>query len=305
MLRNAIPLNGSGVVSSQHPIFQFELRRLSWGRTAAQYWGFSVIAFGIILAVTTLLWLLFILTSPNPNSYNGSHGYRSDTFIAWLVLASFAANHVLEILSIIFTVLSVNSNYNSPHWDLIRITPITPVNVLLAKYAVAQVRMWRLMAAVVAFRLSVIVIFLAHTFFMPNTYGAGTRFTSMLETLSRNPFFESVFVLASLIAFAGIYLIDPLWHMRAFTVLGLLISTQTRSIITALGIAASRVIAMWIGQGLLTFVVPMFATVVTLWLGTFGLFTGVYVAIASLHWFYHRNQKTWLDSAQYYVFREN
>lgn len=220
---------------SNNPLFVFETRHLPQGTSAASLLKSSRTAVLVAGAALLLVWLVIVLYSSRFTRYSNSLEFAF--MVAGLsVLAGFA----LDFSSIANALNSISGEITTGRWELLRLTMLTPKQIVAAKHGVAQVRAWRLMTLIVTLRvismlliaLSVLITFLDDT---------GIFFGMPVAT----------FIVAMLVS-GGIGLLfslEPYWRMKTVTALGVAASARARQPLSTLLVAVGTLAAFWLGQG--------------------------------------------------------
>jgi hypothetical protein len=118
------------------------------------------------------------------------------------------------------TINSINHYITSGQWDVVKITLVKDQTMLDAIYAVAQIRAWRMMMYDVAMRLCgvLVIFFLAISAIMRNGLYLGK--------LNLDAVFAIIIFLVVAGIWVGLYVVEPLWRMRALTAVGLALSAR-------------------------------------------------------------------------------
>jgi hypothetical protein len=208
------------------PLFKYEIRRVRWGQTQHQLTSYSLLILWLVPILVLGLWMLLL---DNVGSY-----YARDTFIGLLLIFGIGANFLLDMVSLTAALHSVSSDMRAGRWDVLRLTDLDAQQFVGAKYALAQVRAWRVMALVMSLRISLIAFLVIRLELLP--------------------------VVLVLAGYGLVYILEPLWRMRALVALGLAIATRLRNMTYALIAGLSAMLVMWAAQSL-------FVLIVVSWLG--------------------------------------
>ncbi len=184
------------LIITDNPIFDSELRHMRWPRSITdlkRYGLYVLVALHLLIGAG---WLLgHVATMPFINSA---------TLLTYTVILS--SGVVIMIVSDLYyaltTVGTINHQIAEGQWDLLRITDLRGENILLAKYAIAQIRAWRLMTVEIGIRVAGIV------------FVALLNLQLSLVLLITFP--VSIYLAILIVA----YLAEPLWRMRAVVALG-------------------------------------------------------------------------------------
>lgn len=238
------------------PLFKYAVRRVRWARTVSQLrrynWRAAFIVHGLIIGLWALLVYLSAVNyyAPNPNAtyyYSGSPIEHSTNFIAVLMLVSVGMDIILDFACLVFSITSIGGEVSDGRWDLLRMTPMREENIVAAKHGLAQVRAWRVMAVVLWMRTAAVILLLLHTFLLPLIFG-GYFF---LEDAFRYDFFNPLLMLITIGITLAIYVIEPVWRMRALSALGVAISAWVFNLVYAFLTAFAVMVGVWISQAII------------------------------------------------------
>jgi len=251
-------LEGNSVylTMGSHPLFKYAVRRIRWAGTVDQLRRFNLCAGLVIVGLVVGFWLfhiyyqlamysqLFPGYGANPNTVSSLVIPQSGYFIVWLMLATIGLNFILDFASFIFSLNSIGGEISAGRWELLRMTPIAEERIVAAKHSLAQVRAWRVMAVVVYARIAAVLLILLHVFLLPALIGDGPDVFGGF----RYDFFNSFLALITVVIFLAIYVIEPLWRMRAVTAVGIAISARVYTVAFAFLAAFAAMVATWISQ---------------------------------------------------------
>lgn len=282
-----------------NPLFKIETRAVSWGAVPTRARRYSLWILALVVVVVGGLWLNVVLTTPSyvvTGYYNYSpRSANSSGFIGLIALVSILSNVVLDLASMWFTVTSLDTEQNPVRWDLLRLTDVHPEVIIAAKHAIAQLRVWRLMIAVISLRLVTIVLFLIHLIFIDNT-------------VLNDPYFSFLLLLPTAAVFAAVYLIEPYWRLRALTMLGLSISARVKNFALAFLAGFGAIVAVWITQGIVMTLLGMifFQLVLIVFFKVWfiGLFLACAVTGYMIYTYYRNLSARWLRTAAGRLYRE-
>lgn len=285
MLKNTLPY-------SDNPLFKLETRRVRWLNSEQPLWGYSLIIQAVVTLALITLWLLLSLRAGLGGSIYVI--ITSDDLINMLVILSIAANVLLDLACFWFTLDSIDLKYNPIWWDLLRITPLAPQEVITAKHKRAQMRVWWLMMLILSTRTTTAALILIHYYVI-----VPTRIS--LTTLD--------FLMLPALGVVGlVYIIEPFWRMRAITALGLWLSARM-STPTMTGLAGlAALLAVWSSQAGIfllavwaAFILLRFSSVISL--ACLTLITAVAIGFV-IHQYYRRLQLFSLYRALQMIFSD-
>jgi len=229
------------LITTANPVFDYELRRVRWPRSVEELQRYTLNVLIALHLIIGGLWLVSRLFYNRPNA-----GTALLMTYALIALSSVVIMVAADLYYILTTVGAINHQIAAGQWDLLRITELRGENILLAKYAIAQIRAWRFLSVEVAIRVAGLVL---GVLFEPQI------FVVLVLTL---PVSWCLMILV-----AG-YVAEPLWRMQAIIALGVAIAARvhnhTFAILTALG-------------AILVIQVLRFVVLAGLWYVTLGLLT--------------------------------
>lgn len=170
--------------------------------------------------------------------------------IGWLFLTSIGLALVLDVAGILSSVGSINRERQSGHWSLIRLTNLNRHAVVKAKHILAQEYAVRVLIVVINLRLSVIILFALFSIVVQLPSDGRTNFELFQQALDEDRT-ESLLSLTLISLFLLIYVIEPLWRIRAVTAFGTALSARIGGASQALMAGLASIAFMWISQGIL------------------------------------------------------
>jgi hypothetical protein len=207
----------------------------------------------------------------------------------FVILGGFSllASLLLDFVSVTAALNSISGDINNGTWDLLRLTAIREGELVLAKHAITQLRVWRTTMWVIGLRIAAT---LTAAFFMITDY--------VLETLSQEYLTveENIeFILFILIPFAvlfGVFILEPLWRMQAMTAVGMAVSARLKDGATAMLVVLGIVLVLWLMQALVVVAVTAGLSALFLALSVFGVgalcapFIMLFVIFPTIYGFY-------------------
>ncbi len=285
------------------PLFKYAVRRVRWAGTVEHLRKYNwrvalivpVIVIGLWVLTVYMAWTAYFYNQTGAATYYNSPSRVTDqsaTFIGLLILISIGMDLILDFASLIFALNSIGGEVSAGRWDLLRLTPINEGRIIGAKHGLAQVRAWRVMALVLYTRFAAVALILLHAFLLPVLVGdAPSIFTSF-----RYDFSNTLLALVTAAIFLAIYVIEPLWRMRAMTAVGIAISARVYSIVFALLTAFAAIVVTWITQVIILGIIGWFTAQVV---GAFYLTAfmcgvlGACIATAYIVRLYYRRLEDW------------
>ena len=242
-------LNPYPEVRPEHPLIVREARRLRWLKRAGSPERYSVKIILLIISIVLLLYVGWLIHwwLQTPNRPLGWTIYIVSTdFLKILAGASLLASIPLDFVSITSSLNSISSEIANGTWDLLRLTAVREGELVLAKHTTTQFRAWRTTMWVIGLRIAVFLIAAIVTI---GAYLAEVSSYWQYRTVQES----AAFFLVNLVPFAalfGVFILEPLWRMRAMTALGMVISARLRDDASAALLAIAMVMALWLTQAI-------------------------------------------------------
>lgn len=193
------------------------------------------------LAIWGISWLHWSTNEIyQPGSMYGYYPMGWNTnMIAFIAFISLVLNFVMDFSSAVTSTGLINSEITGGRWDLLRLTLLDSEQITRTKYAIAQLRVWRITNFTIALRGLVLILMLLTFTAVP---ASNWSFYGFIDYILHN-LVESLLTGLIIIIVAGTYLIEPYWHMKAITAGGLLVSTYTQRLSFSLlgGLAVSAI----------------------------------------------------------------
>jgi hypothetical protein len=245
--------------AERHPVFVRETRRARWAwqREAFRRRSLRVVlrTFGVMIALWVGLSLLWYAESSRSYSYlgyvpdyvfyNAGSSAMSTLFVLVILI-----NVVLDSHSIRISLDSISGEITAGRWDLLRLTSLSERGIVQAKYAVAQLRGWRFTTTIMSARAALVTISLFHAFVLPSFiygYGYGNPSQGLFYSLVNDPI-TTVILIGVFVLVTVIFVIEPLWRMKAVTAVGMVISSYSMNTALAALAGLGVIFAVWISQ---------------------------------------------------------
>jgi hypothetical protein len=137
------------------------------------------------------------------------------------------------------------------------------------------------MAVVLYMRIAVVVLWLLHVFLLPALSGA----PGPLEDMFRSEFFAPFLGLVIIVIFLAVYVIEPVWRMRAMTAVGMAVSARVHNIVFGLLTAFAAIVTTWIVQAIIMGVLAWLTIQVMIGVGSSSLIAcGILVSCITTAW---------------------
>lgn len=261
-LRNPLP----HTEISANPLFRYDLRSVQWPSLPRELIRYSLYMITGIVLIIAGFWLFsfIVYTSRYTESVKYALGIEHlnhrELIAEILKIALVVFTICADFYYMLITINSINSLVTSGQWDLLRLTPLTDRKILAAKYAIAQIRAWRLMAVETGLRIATIVFILLCAVFPAN-------FLENPATRIRMPFAIDMFlgrdmalgnlfpntehhVLSTigiyllLVILGGFFILEPYWRMRSVLAVGMLISARRYKLLFGVVVALGYIAVM-------------------------------------------------------------
>lgn len=248
------------LVRLPNPVFDVELRRVRRLRSAASLSRYSLAVLLVPYLALIAWWLLNVLAFAQTQGLQKFNVYRTYTNTGFelyvpIILVTLLTMLALDFYAVIVTVNTIRHDKINGQLDELRLTPITTKDYVVAKYATAQVRVWRILAWEVAARMLFVVLTIALDTFEGCWfcgYGNDAVVTPLVREVTNSLSAHPLRTLATIIVFgllAAAYIAEPLWRMRLLTALGLAISARINNLTFGALIAFGFLVVVHIVQG--------------------------------------------------------
>lgn len=272
-------LNPYPEVQANHPVLARETRRMRWIQRAGSPQRYSLwvvlLVIGIVLALF-VGWLIVRWYYARYYSYSTTWFLDATSgFVGVLGIVSLLSSLLLDYLSMSAALSSISSEIVAGTWDLLRLTSVREGELVLAKHTAAQLRAWRATMWVVGLRIAaglmVVVLLAARNI----EYGSSL----VAETPANN----LLFLLFNVVPFAalfGVYILEPVWRMRAVTAVGMAISARLTEGTSSMLLGVGVLVMLWLTQLVLIAAVIAGLTVLMFTVAAFG--AGAFCAPSTL-----------------------
>jgi hypothetical protein len=277
----------------RNPLFLLDVRRVRWFHSPESLMDQSVRVFFFTNLALAVLWLLL----PGGDSGYGDNELRS-LYAMGVMGLSIPAAILLDLRAMLSVSNSISEEFTAGRMDLIRLTELWEGDIVAAKHSLAQVRVWRMTMLVACARLAGVLL----TFL---TLFVGVSAGSFFEAFRYAPL-EVIIGLVSYGLFIVVFVLEPLWRVRAMTALGIAISTRVRNPALAILLGFLAIPAVWITQmvvlGVISWVV--LTSLVFVYASLMCMFSYAVVLAVLVYFFYDRLQTWALHHAIRHVFQD-
>lgn len=262
------------LVDPKSPIFKYEARSLKRGQTPGDLLWITRQRIMWIVASVGLLWLVCLL---GMRSGGDPETVYVTVWQGWFfaVGLSLLDRFVLDFTAVLAGLDRINEDTTSGRWDLIMLSNISIKQLMYAKFAVAQIRVWRTAVLVVGARLGIVLFASLQLFVLPLFLPQETNILNLYRGLEGSDYGPDLlilvfFMLAAMVLMSGVYIVEPLWRLRVLAAASLAVSSQRLSPTFALLGALGAVLGVWITQIMLALAASFITSF--LW---FSFFSGI------------------------------
>ncbi|SRR5258708_14694711 len=245
--------------AGSNPLFESERRKIPWVQNASSLTMYRKRVWICVALVTLAVWIALTI-----------YKYNDSDFQNELLLFAISISAIVMVIVDFFSTLLL-SNYlhrliRSKDWELLRLTPQNDDSILQAIFSIAQIRSWRPMVFEVAVRIATTELML---------WGIVRFWISSHSTISDLfPFATFVFTPAGIAIY--IYVIEPIWRMKAFAALSLaVVSINENATFADLVLFGATLLVHILQIGTLTAVWSYFGHRPDDYFGLEGLFCGI------------------------------
>ncbi|MEL6268191.1 MAG: hypothetical protein AAFU54_22650 [Chloroflexota bacterium] len=240
-------------IDTDHPLFGLGVRRRRWwqrGHRPLRY-GIEVVVWTVLML--TVAWAVMVLVRYMAMVLNnpGSANYRTWNLtndimmtVLWSGAVSLSLSYLLDFIVMALTVNSISGERTAHRWDLLELTPLTGQSIVETLHSTNQLRVWRMTMIVVGTRIATLVCLLMYPFVLLPVFEGQSLF-DMLNSFWYNPI-QNTYVGMWLALLAFVWVIEPVWRLRATTALGMAISAQYERLVIAMSVAFLSMVGIWV-----------------------------------------------------------
>ncbi|MCC7451410.1 MAG: hypothetical protein IT324_28640 [Anaerolineae bacterium] len=231
MFKTSLP---QAMFNTVNPVFAHDIRNLRWlpRKKALRWYGLRWL---LVLYIALMVGMLIA----RPWDYGRGNRFvrvggliNVNTFGTVSMVLYIAA----DIFFVLTSIVIINREVNSGHWELLMLTNMDRKSIIEAKYAAAQLRAWRIMMLNRAVQTGLALYTLLNLVgFTSGSINAGYFF-------NRNPLYWLSPMLGLIFAW-----FIPLWRMKAMTAASVAVSSRVRNIIFVSLAGLGAVIALQLG----------------------------------------------------------
>ncbi len=222
-------------IDVNNPVFEQQKRHIRWLSSPQNFRNFNIIVLVSVPLVVGVWWFLERL------GFN--FGYVQPDFenrlITTLVIISLCLMLATSMYSVPATIGSLNSQFSTAQWEMLRLTNQPEREVVVAEDAINQLRMWPFILLEVALRFAIAGVFVATSFY---NLRLGDP-TSHIQRTFRSPvcWIGWVLVLAGLI-------IEPIIRERVIIAICAAVAFRIKTLSLALLVGLLGTLLLQIGQ---------------------------------------------------------
>lgn len=234
-----------------HPVFRLEARRSRWGRSFEALARSSRRAIVwmhlVILGLWGLVFLLNLITANMPPDSQWLYSTGMN-IVNGLILALVGASVLLDFWAMQAALKTWNADLNNGRWELLSLTALNEWGIVRAKHAAVRLKVWRVAVALAGARLASVNLGLLIGGMTPYILtGENLMLATLVEGWREEPLTVLVLIITGVLV-AGIYVLEPFWHMQAMTALGMVLSVHIMNAPLALLAAGGVLLIVWILQ---------------------------------------------------------
>lgn len=251
----AITLSPYPTSITRHPIFMRDARRIWWGYSEADLRRYSRRIFWRTQIVVTFIWLglslLLLLSAPAYAQSSYLLLMRSVNVLVLLFGIMLLMSLGLDFSCVNHATKNMHHEIDSQRWDLLRLTALNAPGIALSKHAIVSLQSWRVMSVIISGRIATLWLMLVAYFILPLLLvGDNSPLHFFLRGLRDAPL-QNILVMLAFLFVASIYVIEPLWRMKAMTAVGMMVSTAVRDrSLVALG-SFGMILTVWLLQAII------------------------------------------------------
>jgi hypothetical protein len=248
------------IYPTRNPLYRLNMRQMQPDRLRRDGWLILLCGVGI----ATLWWLTESILS------GVAYSVRYNTVLIGLFFGTLAIMLAANTFYILSAVNAVQQEVVRGTWDMLRLTRLPANEIAAAKFAVVQVRVWRMVAFELALR--------------------GALLTLILLPALQSGVPLAITLTITGLLLAGMYILEVWWRMRAVISVGLLLAAYFTNPTTAVIGAAFSVLVLHVLQA--AFLVICYAVLLVVLTNEFtlgfifGLPLCALSALGGTYWFY-------------------
>jgi hypothetical protein len=236
ILNRQLPL---ALIKTRNPLFERQLKLLKWppaSRLDSRFIPISKVA--ILKDYTWRIGCFIPLIFAIPIAVTALSSPYSDYFLSYMLFAALGFSLLCNIYFALAAINTILPQIKDARWESLRLTALTESDILLANYATIQMRVWRVVVVEVAVR-----VFTGLT-----TALLLIRAILRMVSYSRSFGIEYMGVYLVIVTIIGVYILEPLWRMRAVTLIGMTIATWLDDYGIAVIVAFAAVLALLVAE---------------------------------------------------------
>ncbi|MEQ8672601.1 MAG: hypothetical protein RLP44_17080 [Aggregatilineales bacterium] len=204
-------------LSKRHnPVFNYDVRRLELPEDLPrQSVRWIINATVLPFAVWGLFIFLALMFSGYVSAVIDLVGHLVIVFIALSLFNTLS----LDFMATISALRSIDNERIQGRWALLRISGLRMTRIVQAKHTVAQLNVWHSLCVVIGFRLAIVLMIPAHMLILHLAFPQSQLFAPIHLPLPEvgDPMALAMVAMPVYLIVAGVWLIEPLWRVRALT----------------------------------------------------------------------------------------
>jgi hypothetical protein len=228
----------SALVKRRNPLFERQLKLLRWPPTYRMNSRFVPVSKMATLKEYTfrmgcfvpLLFAILVTAAIANDRYWGAS-------LTYILLADLGFSLLCNVYYAITAINTIFPQIKDARWEPLRLTALSESDILMANYAIIQIRVWRVAVIEVAARM---VIGLTTTLLL-------------IHAMLRTPNYSTSYgieniVFLVIVAIICVYALEPLWRMRAVTLIGMTMATWFHDYGVAVIVTFAAVLALLLAE---------------------------------------------------------
>lgn len=198
--------------TQNHPVFKRDVRAIHWWLSTEKLPDYSFRKLLQYMIGLLAAWLVAYAFNPHSAEalFSSVHG--------WL-LSIIVTGIFVDLASLGMALQGVNSEVQRGYWDLLRLTPLTKDSIVTAKLATTRLRVWNIMLLSVSIR-NFMALMLGLRFVL------SPEASWLHRTMPSGSSLQLACAIGSLVLVSILYVLEPLWRMKAMTTVGVMISAH-------------------------------------------------------------------------------
>lgn len=200
--------------SHNNPVYRYDVRKLKLPDDLME----SSISWIINAAVLVFaVWGIFLLLALVMSSYAPAVIDLVGRLMLLFIGLNLLNTLTLDIMAVRTTLKSIDDERAQGRWGLLRISGLRMAHIVQAKHSMAQLNIWHSLCVIIGFRLAILLILPGHAFLLHIAFPQFQLFTPLHFSLPEiaDPALMTLIGMAVFVIVGVVWLIEPLWRIRA------------------------------------------------------------------------------------------